>query len=582
MQRLKKLLTQIYPDQANVYKRLSEIIEKYKQSVAGDLKTENNDPYWYKNCNLYVTYGDSFVTDTSKKGDLHSLANNIENIAELGIDALHILPFLDSPMIDAGFDIKDYKKVRSDLGGDEALDVLVKKTEKFGIKIFVDLVLNHISNQHKWFQKAVNGDEKYRNYFIHSKQKPKLKKVYKDDEAVWAEYDYNGRDVKSRVIFPEQAGEIPHWIKAKDGYWYYHTFYPHQLDVDWNNPDVLLAFADIIAFWASKGFSFRLDAITYAGKDIYAGITESHPNVFKILEIVNKIVLEISPSSAVLVETCQDIDTIKKYFGKRGRQTAQLAYNFPLMSAMWAAIVDQNTEFIWQTLEKSSNDMPEWGSWITFLRNHDELTLEYVDEQVRRSINDKLAPRGLPFREGFGVSGRTASLLENKPEKILMSYFLLASIPGNPAIIYGDEIAKTNDYENMKIQTQIKRKLIGDEKIQDDTRDINRGYITPEDRQNPIGSNLFKELSNVFKMRKDIREYLQVPPKRIENTPGILAAEYKLGDRILHTYVNLLDKPLNITIADNPELLIKINETEVSGNTLHLSPFGGVWLEYKS
>jgi maltose alpha-D-glucosyltransferase/alpha-amylase len=582
MQRLKKLLTQIYPDKADTYERLWEIIEKYKQLVPSDVKAENSNPLWYKNCNLYVTYGDSFATDTSTKGDLKSLAANIDNIAELGVDALHILPFLDSPMIDAGFDIKDYKKVRSDLGGDKALDILVKKTQKYGIKIFVDLVLNHISNQHKWFRKAVNGDEKYREYFIYSKEKPDLKKVYKDDEAVWAEYDYNGRNVKSRIIFPEQAGEIPHWIKAKDGYWYYHTFYPHQLDVDWNNPEVLLAYADIIAFWASKGFSFRLDAITYAGKDIYAGITESHPNVFKILEIVNKIVHEISPSSAVLVETCQDIDTIKKYFGTPGKQTAQLAYNFPLMSAMWAAIVDQNTEYIWKTLEKSSTDMAEWGSWITFLRNHDELTLEYVDEQVRRSINEKLAPRGLPFREGFGVSGRTASLLENKPEKILMAYFLLASLPGNPAIIYGDEIAKLNDHENMKIQTQVKRKLIDDENIQDDTRDINRGYITQEDCQNPTGVKLFKELSNVFNVRKTISEYLQVPPKRIEDTPGVLAAEYKLEDRILRTYVNLLNKPLDIPLADDPEIVAKANEAEVSENSLHLAPFSGVWLEYRS
>jgi len=169
---------------------------------------------WYKRMNLYVVYADAFRN--GKRGDFFSLAKNLEYIKETGFDAIHVLPFLESPMQDAGFDVSDFFRVRKRLGGNEGFEVFLREVGRLKMKVFMDLVVNHVSMEHEWFKKAVSGDEYYRNFFIHTPVQPKLIEVEDDRWGKWARYRLNRRELRSRIIFLNQNGELPHWFRGED------------------------------------------------------------------------------------------------------------------------------------------------------------------------------------------------------------------------------------------------------------------------------------------------------------------------------------------------------------------------------
>jgi maltose alpha-D-glucosyltransferase/alpha-amylase len=582
MERIAKLIKQIYPKNPAIQEKLQLIIDRYrggKKSLT-DSKTSNSANSWHKNFNLYVVYPDSFTDSPNEKGDLRTLSNKLPYIKELGMDAVHILPFLDSPMIDAGFDISNYKKVRDDLGGNTALEHLIETANKAGIRIFMDLVLNHVSNQHNWFKKALEGNKKYRDFFLYSESKPNLIDIYKDEEAVWAEYKYEDRIIRDSIVFPEQVGDIPHWTQADDGYWYFHKFYPHQIDVNWNNPEVFLAFADIIAFWASKGLNFRLDVIGLVAKDIYSGINSNHPNLFKILEILNLMLQEVSPDSAILVETCHKMDTMKKYFGS-SRPRVHLAYDFYLMNSLWHALIDHDVKPLWEILDENYSKLPEWAGWVNFLRNHDELILK--DPELRDSLYKGLIINGLSFREGFGVSGRTASFLNNNTKRIAASYMLLASMPGSPALIYGDEIGKKNDIQYMRKQTKYKQELTSDPNIENDTRDINRGIIIAEELNCKVGQEIYQMISTVFKARRKMKPFFTAKPKRIlskhSRNKGIFSCKYETDNSELIIIINLTSASKSVTFGSDLNTILNINNVKYVNKQVKLPPYGGIWFE---
>lgn len=574
MDPLKTILTSIYKDQAG------NILKELKDAVPQDKCPKENTKAnldWYKNFNLYVTYPNSFC-DTNKC-DLNALNKRLDHIQNLGTNVLHILPFLKSPMIDAGFDISDFMSVRDKLGGNEALASLIKETRKRNINIFMDVIFNHISTKHEWFIKAINGEQKYRDYFVHTKKKPAFIKKYKDENGVWAQYEFDGNTRDIRIIFPEQTGEIPHWVQADDGYWYYHTFYPHQIDVEWDNPEVFIEFAKILIYWAAKGLSFRLDAFSFVGKDIHKGKIESTPKTFQILEALQLIVKSVSPTSVFLSEIPKPIKETKEYFGYNGHKRSDLAYNFPLMCNLWTSIITQNTDELWETIKESATDQPKWAGWITFLRNHDELCLDFTDTKTRELICKTLNSKGLPFRAGYTISGRTASFLDENPKRIAMAYLMLASVPGNPAIIYGDEIGKTNDVDFMKEQTTMKRELINDNNIADDTRDINRGQIIESDINTKYAQNIYSKLSSIFKTRLENSSFFSVTPDKVttDNTQ-VFAAKYSRTNKSLSVFVNLGKKEIDIDLPADSEIILNINNAKKHGNSITLAPYSGIWI----
>lgn len=568
---LENLLQEIYPqDYRSILKQLTPLLDSLDH-----IDPTNWD--WYKHGQLYVTYPDGFTHNNQT--DLHSLTNQLSSIKDLGFDAVHILPFLKSPLIDAGFDISDYRNAREDLGGNSAAESLLSKAAELDIRVFIDLVLNHTSNQHEWFQKAQTNNKFYRDFYTHTVTKPTLVKTYSDKDGDWATYIIEDKEISIRIIFPEQAGPLPHWEQGEDGYWYYHTFYPHQIDVEWNNPDVFVEFAKIFVYWAKKGVNYRLDAIPFIAKDIIRGVTESSQKTHQIVQALNHIVKKVSPNSVFLVEANQPIKVTKQYFGSEGIVESDLAYNFQLNHGLWSALVSQTHEHIWEVLDLSQN-IPDWGQWITFLRNHDQLSLEFMDEDMRLVLHEELAPKGLSFMEGFGISGRTSPFLDNSPERIVMAHALLASLPGMPAIYYGDEIGYANNPEYMEQQTQMKKSQADSANISHDTRDINRGPIDISSYSQEYSQAIFQQLKLIFNTRKKMLGIATKTPSLINlESDTIFAARYDFDGPDIAIFINLSDKHFTQKLDLVGKEILSLQNGKLADQALDLPAYAVLWTE---
>ncbi len=553
-----------------LYKKESERIvlelEKYAKTIQ-KIELQKPDLNWYKFIDMYSTYPDGLRLNRQKK-PFENLEDHIDIIQKLGCNALHILPFLKSPMIDKGFDISDFYQPRSELGTLKQLQSVVKKASDNGVWVFMDLVFNHVSEEHDWFKKAQSGDEKYRNYFLFTKEKPKYIRSFEKDSAVWAEFEVEQKKIAVNIAFPDRPGEIPLFRQGSDGYWYYHTYYPEEIDLNWFNPDVFIEMAKIMMFWCSQGFNFRLDAIPFIGKKMYKNPSVANDFTHKIVAALRNIATSINPECVLLVETYEKLDSIIQYFGTTNEAEANLAYNFFLTTATWVSMATEDNSHIWKNLGKMSIT-PKHAEWINFLRNHDELSLAYLAEKDLQVVHQKLSSLGQPFRSKFGISGRTYSLLKHNQKKFFMAYFLLMSLPGGVMIQYGDEIGKGNIPLD-KLPT----------KLQQDTRNINRGVITRKEYFSKKSQTFFKFMSYFFHKRREFRDYLNVWPKKISTAKEIIAASYQLGISELRFYVNLssLSKKISAKTADF-QILATVNNAKMTNGKIELGPYGGIWIQ---
>jgi maltose alpha-D-glucosyltransferase/alpha-amylase len=547
-----------------VFKEIKRGIKKAKH-----IKPVYENPYWYKFIDLYFVYPDGIVYDKSKS-PLLNLIPHIGYIKTLGCNAMHILPFLESPMIDRGFDISDYYAIRKDLGTMEDLQKVINEAEKAHVRLFMDLVFNHVSHHHEWFQKAQKGDEYYRNFFITSKEKPHFIKKYHKDAAVWADYEVNGKTISVNIAFPEYTGPIPHWTQGEDGIWYYHTYYPQQLDLNWKNPQVFLEVAKVLMYWASFGFSFRLDAIPFVGKSAYKAVDGDNEKTFLITAALKCISEEINPQSVFVVETYENLDTVIDYFGTSNRVQANLSYNFHLCTNVWVSLIKNNASFIWDKLNKQSN-IPKQAEWLNFLRNHDELSLAYLPDDLTQEVRKAIIKYGKDFREGYGVAGRTFSLLGFTIKRFLMAYFLIASLPGGMVIPYGDEIA----HRNIPLK-KLKKK---DRK---DTRNINRGIISAKEFSLKKSKDISEQFATILEKRKQLRDYLNVWPEKLKTPKEIFGARYTLGTSKLLIYVNLSDNEYDLKISlktFHPIAHINAINIQQKDGKISLGPYAGIWLQ---
>lgn len=517
---------------------------------------------WYKSTNIYVVYPDAFRD--GKPGDFNTLCKNLSYISSMGFNAIHVLPFLKSPLLDGGFDVSDYFKVRSALGGNVGFDKFLKKAKDLNLKIFMDLVINHVSFKHDWFKKAVSGDAYYRNFFIHSTKKPRLLRVESDQRGRWAVYKLGRRSLRSRIIFYSDKKVLPHWVEPGDGYWYYHTFYPHQIDLNWTNLEVYKAFCKIIRFWGEKGLNFRIDAAPFAGKKLTGVLKEGSHKSHEIVGKLHKFAKSVNKDCVFLIEACQPTLRAKKYFGKGKSKESELAYNFTVMRSLWSALVSKSSYFIWEAIEATSN-VPRHAQWVTFLRNHDELSLEYASPTQRELIYKSLLGGGIGFRGGFGIAGRTASFLEDDVKKILLAHFLLVSINGSPAIVYGDEIGKTTDKRRIKI----------------DPRDSNRGSITLHDLEKTRALEIRSGITKILKARQKFYEIAFTKPQKfINHKKSVFSAKYKFSQGNLAVFANLgtKEKKIKLTNKLRPRVLLQVNGGGVSAGSVVLPSYSGIWI----
>lgn len=439
---------------------------------------------WYRDAIVYSLYVDLF------NKDFPGLEDKLDYLRELGVNCLWLLPILDSPGKDAGFDIKDYRSIRPDLLGlpfsasqekrTRVFSHFLEKARSRGIRVIFDIAINHTSDEHPWFvESRKSADNPYRNYYI------------------WAEDDKGYAD--ARIIFEGLC--TSNW--EKDGeYYYFHRFFEFQPDLNYRNPEVLLAMASNLIYWLRLGVDgFRADAIPYLWKEEGTSC-ENLPQTHLVVKFFRAVLDYIRPNTLLLAEACQKPHEVVRYFGDGDECHA--GYHFPLMPQMFKSLHMQSSEPVQHVLsEEVTPAIPPGSQWFTFLRCHDELSLElvYVSEEDRRYIHDNYCKKPeWDFRLGQGISARLAELMDRDPDKIALAYAMMLSLPGTPVIYYGDEFGKLND--NQYYEEMIK--LTG----KDDTRFLVRGRIDWEQLEKELSdpstlpAKVFSKLSNMVSTRR--------------------------------------------------------------------------------
>ncbi len=637
---IKDSIVEIYgKENANeIYDKVLQNAEKAIKERPEDLLKQdlerNSD--WYKNEIIYMFYVDQFgVVKDDKKNTFKDTALMFDYLQDLGTTTLYMLPFADSPMKDAGFDVKNPQNVRRDLGGMVEFKEFVKEAKKRGFKIKADLVLNHLSQEHEWFKKIEAGDELYLDYFIWRDEKPEYKRYQDEKLGTVAEYkERDGKISKRRIIFPENVEN--NWRKVTvngNDYWLYHTFYPFQLDVNWENPEVLYYFLDTISYWTNLGIDiFRMDAIPYLYKEPGTN-AENRPKTHAIIRLLSNYIQLTAPSTVVQVEACQPPKDILPYFGKereisvdvknekktiKRTDEAQIAYHFPYMPAIWASLITGDKKYFIEAY-KNTPEIPKTASWAVFLRVHDELTLEMVSPEVREIIFDDLVTKGASFRKGFGVSGRLANFLDKNPNRIESAFSILLSLPGIPVIYYGDEVGVANNFENAKKSAELRAKDTENNKKTTskkqskfssllssfDSRDIHRGNVPRKlfygssEGYYEFNSKVYKKVKNLISLRKSL-------PVMTDGSFDILKTESdsnfayirKNKDKKILVINNLSGEKLVAKISLPADIIIKnnnkitslknlVNDDDIRVNvslqnrTMHLrlAPYQTLWLE---
>lgn len=629
--RLKTSIAKVYGNEQvdEIYVNILKIIKETRYKRSEKLKQEdlNRSDDWYKDEIIYMFYVDQFgVDDDMSPNTFYKSVKMLRYLKDLGVTTIYMLPFADSPMGDAGFDVKNPRDVRKDLGGMQEFIQFITEAKRQGFKIKSDLVLNHFSEQHEWFQEAQNGDLDKLNYFVVSEKEPE-KKVYKDDKIGYiAEYKHDsGKISKRRLIFPEitQSNYRKVTIEGKD-YYLYHTFYPFQLDINWENPKVLYYNLETIAFWANLGIDiFRMDAIPYLIKEEGTN-AENLPKTHEIIKILSTFLQETAPRSVIQVEACQPPKKLLPYFGTERKveininnkikelirtNEAQIAYHFPYMPAIWATVVSGDNSYFWKT-HKKTPQIPDSASWAVFLRVHDELTLEMVNKETRELLYEDLADKGAEFRKGFGISGRLANFLDNDIDRINMTFAILLSLKGIPIIYYGDEIGSQNNFSYAQRWAKIrerrdKKKNKNSEMLSYfDSRDIHRGAIKRNTfyramyRNNNFNSKIYKNVKRLIEVRKNYNtisrgDFIEVKSDKPQVFSYLRKGKY---DKILMVN-NLSDKKvfaeldtnhLNLNETDTEikmqELITKEPKIFIIENKkliIKLKPYETMWLSFK-
>lgn len=541
---------------------------------------------WYRNEVIYMFYTERFGVDTTgRPNTFKDTIPMLDYLQTLGVTTLYMLPFLESPMIDAGFDVSNFRQVRPDLGGNEEFELFLTEAKRRGFKIKADLILNHISDQHAWFQAALHGDAEKLNYFVVRDTPPVFHLENQEQKGVVVIYEEDdGSRSERRLMFPDIAtSHYRHENVQGNDLYFYHTFYPHQLDLNWANPKVLYEAIELMGFWGNKGIDiFRLDAIPFFRKKPGTN-GESLPETHAVLKIISACLQAMAPATVLQAEACQWPRDIRHYYGddrqfslsveSKGEKALtrtdemQIAYHFPWMPAIWASMVTADPTSFWKATEETP-EIPASAGWAIFLRVHDELTLEMVDPQTRQAVYDKLVDKGQPFRAGLGVSGRLADFLDNDPRRIELIYSILLSLPGIPILYFGDEIGERNHVDFMEQAAEERKQRsakLNDQEIEVksflDTRDLGRAPIQrarfllalddaqTKSEDKSLSGRVFSTLQQQIRTRKldDVLvkgDLVQVPTDQ----PTVLAYMRRVDAEARLVVHNLCGEPVTVTL----------------------------------
>ncbi|MWJ28813.1 maltose alpha-D-glucosyltransferase [Halomonas sp. ZH2S] len=377
-----------------------------------------DDPLWYKDAVIYQVHVKAFFdANDDGIGDFEGLIQKLDYIVELGVNTIWILPFYPSPRRDDGYDIAEYTSVSPDYGTLQDAQRFIEEAHRRGLRVLTELVINHTSDQHEWFQRA--------------RQAPPGSP--ERDFYVWSDTDlkYPG----TRIIFLDTESSNWSWDPVAGAY-YWHRFYSHQPDLNFDNPQVLDEVLKVMAYWLDMGVDgLRLDAIPYLVEREGTN-NENLPETHVVLKKIRAVIDERYPDRMLLAEANQWPEDTRPYFGDGDE--CHMAFHFPLMPRMYMALA-QEDRFPITDILRQTPEIPATCQWAIFLRNHDELTLEMVTDKERDYLWNHYAS-DRRARINLGIRRRLAPLLERDRRRIELLNSLLLSMPGTPVLYYGDEI----------------------------------------------------------------------------------------------------------------------------------------------
>jgi maltose alpha-D-glucosyltransferase/alpha-amylase len=376
------------------------------------------DPLWWRDAVIYQLHPKSFMDGNDDGiGDFAGLISKLDHVAGLGVDAIWLLPFYPSPRKDDGYDISDYTDVHPDYGTLADFRRFVAQAHARGLKVITELVINHTSSDHPWFQRAREAPPG----------------SWQRDFYVWSDDDKKYSD--TRIIFLDTETSNWTWDPVAKAY-FWHRFYSHQPDLNFDNPRVLASVLKVMRFWLDMGVDgLRLDAVPYLVEREGTN-NENLPETHDILKRIRTALDRDYPGRMLLAEANQWPEDVQQYFGQGDE--CHMCFHFPLMPRMYMAVA-QEDRFPVTDILRQTPDIPEGCQWAIFLRNHDELTLEMVTDAERDALwNIYAADRRA--RINLGIRRRLAPLMERDRRRIELMNGLLLSMPGTPVIYYGDEI----------------------------------------------------------------------------------------------------------------------------------------------
>ena len=390
-------------------------------NIAPDIKLEAKleaDELWFKDAIIYQLHVKAFADSNNDGiGDFAGLTEKLDYLQDLGVTALWLLPFYPSPGRDDGYDISDYRHINPDFGTMQDFRRFMQEARRRNVRVITELVINHTSDQHPWFRRSRRSkpDSDARNWYV------------------WSDNDQ--RYAGTRIIFNDTEKSNWTWDPEAKAY-YWHRFFSHQPDLNYDNPRVLLAMNQVMRRWLDIGVDgFRLDAIPYLCEREGTN-NENLPETHAVIKKIRAELEAYAPGKVLLAEANQWPEDVSAYFGDGDE--CHMAYHFPLMPRIYMAIA-QEDRFPITDILRQTPDIPANCQWALFLRNHDELTLEMVTDVERDYLWSTYAtdPRA---RINLGIRRRLAPLMDNDRRKIELMNSLLMSFPGTPILYYGDEI----------------------------------------------------------------------------------------------------------------------------------------------
>ena len=391
------------------------IVSKHQQESSVLLSQDEN--LWYKDAVIYQLHVRTFCDSNGDGvGDFRGLTSKLDYLQELGINAIWLLPFFPSPLRDDGYDIADYTSVHPAYGSLQDFKDFLAAAHNRRIRVITEMVVNHTSDQHPWFQEARR-----------SRENPKR------DWYVWSDTDSRYHGV--RIIFIDTEMSNWAWDPISKSY-YWHRFFSHQPDLNYDNPAVREAIWEVMKFWLDIGVDgFRLDAVPYLIERDGTSC-ENLPETHEIIRDFRRRIDFAFPGKMLLAEANQRPADVRAYFGNGDE--FHMAFHFPLMPRMFLAVKLEDRKPIIEILEQTPQ-IPDTCQWCIFLRNHDELTLETVTDIERDYMYDEYAV-DKAMRINLGIRRRLAPMMENDRRRVELLTGLLLSMPGTPIIYYGDEI----------------------------------------------------------------------------------------------------------------------------------------------